>query len=91
MLNIHSFIENKYEQFYYIIKSTQSLVIENENLYLCYDKIHKINDINNYIKSKKSININNIPDIFKEYIIAHYDKYEIGIIINNNELKEIYL
>lgn len=86
--NIKIFIENKYHRYYYIINSTISLLFYNQ-IYLCYDKIEKINNPIEYINSNKSVKLNDLPDIFKEYIIENYPNYELGIIINN-EIDEIY-
>jgi hypothetical protein len=88
MANIRSFIENKYEQYYYIVNSTRSLLLY-EDLFLCFDKIDNINNIADYIISNKCVYFSKLPYIFQDYIIKFYENYDLGIIINNNNILEI--
>lgn len=82
MCDIYTFVENNYSKYYYIIKSTRTLLLNNDIL-LCYNTIDHIIDIDKYIKSNMCYKFSKLPIIFRNYIVEHLDEYELGIIINN--------
>jgi hypothetical protein len=85
-MNIYLYILNKYEKYYNFVNEMGALLYYNYDLLLCKDTINNIKNIDEYINSDNCFKYSDLPDIFKEYIKEHYEQYQLGTIIRDNNM-----